>query len=47
MSISDLKNVDSIIKIALGLNGEWSFGPVGGFVSPNDPPVSTKLPHRH
>jgi hypothetical protein len=26
------------LSAALGLNGEWSFGPVGGFVSPHQPP---------
>ncbi len=26
------------LSAALGLNGHWSFGPVGGFVGPNDPP---------
>lgn len=26
------------LSAALGLNGQFSFGPVGGFVGPNDPP---------
>eukprot|EP01043_Picozoa_sp_COSAG02_P000987 COSAG02_NODE_20_length_53673_cov_86.864841_22_plen_582_part_00 len=26
------------LSAALGLNGHWSFGPVGGFVGPSDPP---------